>query len=114
MDNLLEARQTRLGNNQSLFRSVNEEVELLTDGAALPGAATFFCECANPDCSSEIVLALDEYRSVRDHPKRFVVLPDHVFADVEVIVEDRGRYLIVEKFGAGGEVAASTDQRSND
>jgi hypothetical protein len=111
MDHLLEARQARLGNNQSLFRAINEEVEKITEEKPADPAG-FICECANPDCGAEIVLTLFDYEAIRQNPARFFVLSQHVFRDVEDVVEDRGEYVIVEKFGAGGRVAVAADNRA--
>jgi hypothetical protein len=107
-----ESRQVRLAKNQALFRAVNERVEALTNELGTTGEHTFVCECANPACGSRIELALGEYEAIRRNPTHFVVLPDHVFPDVEVIVDDRARYVVVEKIGAAGEVAAAADERS--
>jgi hypothetical protein len=112
MDNQLEARQARLGTNQSLFRAVNEEVERISmdEGEASP--TRFVCECASPDCSSEILLHINDYEAIRDDPTHFFVLPDHVFPEVEDVVDDRGDYVIVEKHGVGGRVAEVADNRA--
>jgi hypothetical protein len=108
----LEVRQVRLAKNQSLFREVNERVEaVLLKFPAERRPVGFVCECALDDCSSYIELARDEYEAIRMDPTHFFVLPGHVFPEVERVVEDRGAYVIVEKFGAGGRVAAGTDPR---
>ena len=108
----LESRQVRLAKNQALFRAVNERVEALTNELGTSGQHVFVCECANPECGSRIELTLGEYKSIRRNPTHFFVLPDHVFPDVEFIVDDRTRYVVVEKIGAAGEVAATADARS--
>jgi hypothetical protein len=108
----LEARQVRLGKNQSLFRSVNERVEKISEQQATLGPVDFLCECATPNCGSRIELAHGEYEAIRRNPAHFFVLPDHVFPEVENIVDDRGRYVVVEKFGAAGRVASSIDART--
>ena len=110
-DDQLALRQARLGTNQSLFRAVNEEVERISidEGAASP--TRFVCECANPDCSGEIPLEVGEYEAIRESPTHFLVLPDHVFPEVEDVIDDRGDYLIVEKQGAGALVAEAADSR---
>ena len=113
MDHLLEARQARFGTNQALFRAVNEEVEKLSHEKPVD-PASFVCECANPDCGVQIQLTLGDYEAIRQNPTRFFVLPQHVFPEVEDVVEDRREYVIVEKFGAGGSVAVATDIRTTD
>jgi hypothetical protein len=100
----LEARQARLGKNQALFRSVNEQIEYIAKEQTTVIPLDFLCECADPDCDTYIGLTQGEYEAIRQNPTRFFVLPDHVFPEVETIVDDRGRYVIVEKFGAGARV----------
>lgn len=52
-------------------------------------------------------MRLDDYERVRSSPARFLVAPsdDHVLADVERVVERRATYFVVEKVGAGAELA---------
>ncbi len=100
----LEARQVRLGKNQALFRAVNEQIEHIAGEQTMSGQLSFLCECASPDCGAYIELTRGEYEAIRRDPTHFFVLPDHVFPEVETIVDDRGRYVVVEKFGAGARV----------
>jgi hypothetical protein len=46
----------------------------------------------------------DTYRRVREHPRRFIVLPGHDDAALELVVETHPSYVIVEKTGVAGEV----------
>jgi hypothetical protein len=103
-----EARQARLGKNQSHFRSVNERVEKISEQQTTHGPVVFICECANPECGASIELMLGEYEAIRQDPTHFFVLPGHVFSEVESVVDDRGRYVVVEKFGGGRRVAETT------
>jgi hypothetical protein len=109
-DDSLEARQVRLANNQALFRAINEEVENIAEAQTAPDPISFLCECARPDCASPIDLARAEYEAIRRHPTHFFVLNDHVFPEVENIVDDRGRYVVVEKFGAAEPIVAPADE----
>lgn len=95
----LEARQVRLGKNQALFRAVNGEINQIEQTTV--GPLNLLCECASPTCGAYIELTRGEYEAIRQDPAHFFVLPDHVFPEVETIVDDRARYVIVEKFGAG-------------
>jgi hypothetical protein len=113
-DGSLEARQIRLAKNESLFRSINERVEKISDGYTTPGPVNFICECANPDCGATIELSHGEYEAIRKNPTHFFVLSEHVFPEVETIVEDRKRYVVVEKFGAGGRTAAAVSSETVD
>jgi hypothetical protein len=112
MDDQLAARQARLGANQSLFRAVNEQVERLS-GEPAAAEITFVCECASPECSETIPLHLEAYEAVRANSTHFFVLSDHVFPEVEDVIDDRGDYVIVEKHGVGGRVAETADTRAS-
>ena len=109
----LEARQIRLGKNQALFRAVNSEIDDMAKEQSTVLPLNFLCECADPDCDAYIELTQGEYEAVRSNPTRFFVLPDHVFPEVETTVDDRGRYVVVEKFGAGGRIVEAIDASSN-
>ncbi len=107
----LEARQTRLAKNQSLFRAVNEQVEQLASKHTVGDPLDVLCECANLDCAGRIEITRAVYEAVRQDDTRFFVLPGHIFSEVERIVEETGRYVVVEKTGAAGEVAAAEGKR---
>jgi hypothetical protein len=108
----LEDRQIRLAKNQALFRSVNQEIEHIADAQAAAGPLSFLCECASPACGAHLELPQGEYDAIRQNPTHFFVLPDHVYPEVETIVDDRDRYVIVEKFGVGGRIAQAIGLQS--
>ena len=108
----LEARQVRLGRNQALFRAVNDQIDYIVQEQTTVSPLNFLCECADPNCDAYIELTQGEYEVVRGDPTHFLVLPDHVYPEVETIVDDRGRYVVVEKFGAGGRVVVAIDAAS--
>ena len=111
-------RERRAGKNQSLFREVNERIEPLNQAFTMINHRLndFVCECANESCTDKIALSIEEYESVRATPNQFFVAPDdeHVWDDVERIVERRDRYWVVEKLGYSAEVAAKLDPRSRE
>jgi hypothetical protein len=101
-----EEREVRAARNQALFRSVNEKMRQLNeDVASVTGSFTIACECADTGCLEMIEIAPAEYLAVRGQPRRFVVLEDHVYADVETIVGESDGYVVVEKTETAGEVA---------
>lgn len=106
-----EVRPVRLAQNQSLFRAVNERVQMVADQYISSAPIAFMCECAYTDCGRHIELTREEYEAIRANATHFFVLPEHVFPDVEVVVEDRGSFWIVEKVGTAGQVAAAADRR---
>ena len=103
MSSLWEQRAAR---NEALFREVNENIALLEKRY---GGSTqepvFICECSNDHCTEHVVVDEETYRRVREHPRRFVVLPGHVDERLESVVETHAGYVVVEKIGAAGEIA---------
>jgi hypothetical protein len=103
MSSLWEQRAAR---NEALFREVNENIARLeeaTSGSVPPPA--FICECASDRCVDHVPVDEDTYRRVREHPRRFIVLPEHVDETLESVAERHAGYVIVEKTGAAGDVA---------
>jgi hypothetical protein len=90
--------EQRVGEIESLFRNVNEQIAAAADRFDVE-SAEFYCECHDPSCGERVVVPLDEYQEVREKPTRFLHAPDHVERRFERVVARRGRYAIVEKFG---------------
>jgi hypothetical protein len=112
---LVDERERRLAENETLFREVNERVD---DTAAHfvgeDGDSTneYFCECANADCTFRVRLTHSQYASVRADPKQFVVLPLHYTPEVETLVTKNDGHWLVRKTGEAGEYVAELDPRS--
>ena len=102
-----EASAERAGFNEATFRDVNEGIERASDEAHI----VFVCECARLGCNRLIERRHSEYRAVRAHPRRFLVRPGHELPDLEDVVESHGYYLVVQKRGEAGAVAAATHPR---
>lgn len=103
MSSLWEPRAAR---NEALFREVNENIARLE--ARYGGSApqpVFICECSSDSCTEHIPVDAETYQRVREHPRRFLILPGHVDKTVESVIETRPGYLIVEKTGVAGDVA---------
>jgi len=107
----LEARQRRLASNQALFRAVNAQVLKLNEQFEDVGPGdVFVCECANTECAERVEVSLAEYQRVRGNDHWFFVAPndEHVFAEVEVVVERNEHYYLVEKIEAAAHIAEET------
>ncbi|HXV04014.1 MAG TPA: hypothetical protein VFP24_10620, partial [Gaiellaceae bacterium] len=66
----------RIGQNEVLFREVNERLRELGEGFSLVAEqADFVCECGSSSCTEQIRMTLAEYETVRRDPKRFFVRP---------------------------------------
>ncbi len=77
-------------------------------------AYEFICECSSTSCAERVELTRVEYEHVRAEGMRFFVVPGHEKREVEVVVETRPTYLVVEKDGLAGFVADEADPRDDD
>jgi hypothetical protein len=106
-------RVERAARNQSLFREINERLEeLASTFQEVAGTASFTCECADLKCIEQVEMSLDEYEAVRSDANQFVVRPGHVLADVENVVGESDRFVVVAKIGKGAKIAAAADPPS--
>ena len=109
MDDVRNARLRKAARSQSLLRELNERI----NSSRRPSTfIEFLCECASTSCSGVIAMTENEYESVRADPTHFLVAPGHVSPDVERIVEEDRRFLIVEKINQAAEFATAADPRS--
>jgi hypothetical protein len=104
-------KQRRAGANEATIRDVNEGIERGQWPGEEDTPVGFRCECARLGCNQLVELTVREYEEIRSHPRRFVILPGHEFAEVEAVVEARSGYVIVEKLDQAGEVAERYDPR---
>jgi hypothetical protein len=114
-----ESRLSRLAKNEAVFREVNERITEITVQLA-PGAARpdlvdgLICECSDPLCLERVgPLTIAEYESVRRDATHFIIAPGHQAPDVERVIEEHGKYSVVEKVeGLPSDVARERDPRS--
>jgi hypothetical protein len=103
------ADAVRVAENEAMFRDINEDVVEAVDAALM----TFLCECADEFCATYLDLTRADYEKVRAVAKHFVVAPEHVLPEVEVVVEEHPRYWVIRKIGSASQVAEETDPRSD-
>lgn len=112
----MEQRLERQARNESLTRTVNEQVAAL-DARASGWAGSeqlfgFQCECGQDEgCNERVLMTLTEYERVRQQTDRFTVVPGHETAEIEFVVEREERFFIVDKRDAyepavGGDAVA--------
>jgi hypothetical protein len=72
--------------------------DLIASGLATSSGEqeAFFCECARVDCWSVVWMTLAEYRELRDAPGSFTLAADHWQPELERIITDSARFLVVE------------------
>ena len=111
----VDERARRIGENEALYRSINERIEDLNQAFGLVAETmTVVCECGELSCTQQIELDLPTYERVRSDPTWFVVVPGHEIADVESIVEKHESYNVICKDkGEAAELATELDPRSS-
>jgi hypothetical protein len=98
--------------NEALFREVNERIEDVGTALAPDDVPMeFLCECDNPDCVEKVSATRAEYEAIRAVATHFVVLPGHEDPDIEHVVQQAERFLVVEKEGQAAHDAEESDPR---
>ena len=78
---VVDARRSRLGVKEALFRTVNERIEDLNESfATVTERFEIVCECGDPGCITRISMTT-AYEHVRADPALFIVAPGHVLDD---------------------------------
>jgi hypothetical protein len=96
----MDARDERLARNEALLREVNERIREVGERLqVLPSdeLLEFRCECGRPECDEAVSMTPAEYEHVRSDNDRFAVVPGHQKTDIERVVEETDRYLVVDK-----------------
>jgi hypothetical protein len=107
-----EDRQERLAKNESLFRSLNENIN---DVAARLGGTQpfeFICECSTSGCFERLSLTLSEYERIRQNGTHFLLFPGHEDIEIEQVIATREAFVVVEKDGVAGLVADDDNPRA--
>jgi hypothetical protein len=110
----MSERDVRIGTNEAIFRSVNEQVRgLNVTLATFTETMMIVCECGERGCIEQIAIAPDAYARVREDPACFVVLPGHELPDTEdVVSREAGYFLVRKKPGLPEAIARVTDTAS--
>jgi hypothetical protein len=100
----VDERAKRIGQNEDLFRKVNDQIEGVNEAfGTITGTMSILCECGWLDCIEQIDMTVDEYRELRAEPTHFAVKPGHETRDVENVIARREGYFVIAK--AEGEAA---------
>jgi hypothetical protein len=111
---VVDPRGRRIGQNEVVFREVNERLRELGESFSLVSDLTdFVCECGNTVCTERVRMTLSDYEQVRSNAKHFFVIEGHEEPEYERVVSRREGYLVVEKLPGGpAEEAVKDDPRS--
>jgi hypothetical protein len=105
----------KVGENEALFRTVNEEIEGLNRGMAEISDHTLHiaCECGDLRCTAVLPVPVEDYERIRADSALFFVEPGHELPNVEKIVERTSHFAVVRKDpGEPQRIAEATDPRS--
>jgi hypothetical protein len=101
----------QLAQRQNLFRDANERIEYAASVVGHRGLRPFICECSLDGCLERIEVETEAYEIVRGHSARFLTLPGHEIAEIEVVVIRHEGYQVVEKQDRFAEIAAGGNPR---
>jgi hypothetical protein len=101
----------QLAQRQNLFRDANERIEYAATVVGHKGTRPFICECSLDGCVERIEVEPEVYDDVREHDARFLTLPGHEIAAIEIVVTRTSAYQVVEKTDRFAEIAASGNPR---
>jgi hypothetical protein len=105
-------REERLATNEALFRAANERMAEWKEIHEDEEHELYLCECADPGCHERIPLTREQYEHVRADSRHFAVRAAHVIPDIEVVVEDFGEWVVVEKPPEVSETVERLDPRT--
>ena len=108
----MDERARRVGLNEALFRTVNDEVRDVNKRfSVVAEPMSVVCECERTDCYERVEVSLNEYERIRGDATLFFVKPRHDAPDVESVAERHETYWIVRKHeGEPAELARQTDE----
>jgi len=99
----MDERSARLAKNEAIFRAGNDSIDKAAGGRVKK--VPYLCECGEKSCLARVELTPAEFEAVRSHPARFFVVPSHEDLTAgEVVVEQHGRFTVVEKQGHEREI----------
>jgi 5-bromo-4-chloroindolyl phosphate hydrolysis protein len=106
-------REERVAQNEATSRDINEDLEEAHEGAPPDRFLRMVCECGRDSCDRVIAITIPEYQRVRSDPRRFAVMGSHLIADMEDVVDETDRFVVVRKReGVPADVASEEDPRS--
>jgi hypothetical protein len=106
-------RKRRIGENEALFREINEQARTLTSSFSVASDdLKVVCECGAPRCLDEILVPLAEYARIRDDPTLFVIKPGHDLPETETVTaKAKGHWIVRKDPGLPAAIARATDPR---
>lgn len=108
----MSEREERIARNEATSREINERLEEAHGNGSRDQDVRMVCECGRETCDRLVAITIAEYEDVRSDPRRFVLVRDHVIPDMERVVDETDRYVVVVKReGEPADVAVDEDPR---
>jgi hypothetical protein len=106
-------REERIGRNEATAREINEQLEDAHGDRSPDEDIRMLCECGRETCDRLLAISIAEYEKVRSDERRFVMAREHLIPDLEHVVEESDRYVVVVKReGEAAEIAREEDPRA--
>ena len=103
-----------MAKNEVVAREINEGLERGHLGSARDEHVRMLCECGQASCDRLVAISIAEYEGVRADPTHFLVMAGHVEPEIEDVVLETDRYVVVAKgSGEPAEIARETDPRAD-
>lgn len=111
----MNERKRRIGENEAIFRSVNEQVSTLHGTlAAATETMRIVCECGSRSCTDQITVDTRRFTEIREDPTLFFIRPGHDLPETETVVSRENDYWIVKKDpGLPADLARATAPENN-
>src|SRR5258706_760878 len=106
----MSSREERLALNEAAARDINERLEEADNTGSY---LRMVCECGRASCDRVVAITTSEYEEIRSDPIQFVVVREHLIPDLERVVAETDRFVIVAKLeGTPAAVVVEEDPRS--
>lgn len=120
--------ERRLAENEVYFREHNENVQkgfdeinrIATEQGDDPHIydsmmlLAFYCECSDEKCDKRVELSLDDYNTIHQNNKAFVIVPGHEVVEYEHVIYKKKEFYVVEKYVAPPETAETLNSSDVD
>jgi hypothetical protein len=108
----MSSREERVAQNEAAAREINEQIEAAHEQGAPSRYVRMLCECGQAACDRVVAITPAEHAEARSRPHQFVVLREHAIADIEQVVSETDRFVVVTKReGTPADVAIKEDRR---
>ena len=93
----MAGREERAAHNEAVTREINEGIERGHEGASRTEQVRMLCECGQDHCDRVIAMSVAEFEEIREDPRQFAVIPEHVIVEIEFVVRETDRFTVVQK-----------------